>query len=78
MLVLTRRTGEQIRIGDDVTVRVLEIRRGQVRLSIDAPRSVAVHREEIYAQVQRENRLAAEAGNDLDPAELWRRSRGEK
>jgi carbon storage regulator len=75
MLVLTRKLGESIRIGDDISIRVLEIQRGQVRIAIDAPRKIPVHREEIYQQVQEENRKAAEAAQGLDPAALWRPSR---
>jgi carbon storage regulator len=74
MLVLTRRSGESIRIGDEIIVRVLEIQRGQVRVAIDAPRQIPVHREEIWLQVQEENRRAAEAAREVDPAEVWRRS----
>ena len=48
MLVLTRKIGEQIRIGDNVTVRVLEVRGSQVRLGVDAPADVRIYREEIY------------------------------
>lgn len=58
MLVLTRRAGESIVIGNDVTVTVLEVRGDQIRLGIDAPRDVPIHREEIYVQVQQENRGA--------------------
>lgn len=58
MLVLTRRAGESIVIGNEVTVTVLEVRGDQVRIGIDAPRDVPVHREEVYVQVQQENRGA--------------------
>ena len=58
MLVLTRRGGESIVIGNDVTVTVLEVRGDQVRIGIDAPKSVPIHREEVYVQVQQENRGA--------------------
>ncbi len=78
MLVLTRRLGESIRIGDDISIRVLDIQRGQVRIAIDAPREIPVHREEIYQQVQEENRKAANAARALDPAALWRHSREKK
>ena len=77
MLVLTRRVGETIRIGDDISVRVVEIQRGQVRFAIEAPRKVAIHREEIYRLVQEENRAAATATKGVDPAKLWRDRREE-
>lgn len=54
MLILTRRAGEVIMIGDDVTVTVLAVNGAQVRLGVAAPRSTAVHREEIYEKIQRE------------------------
>lgn len=56
MLVLTRKLGENIRIGDSVKITVLEVRSGQVKLGIEAPPEVKVHREEIYARIQEENR----------------------
>ena len=56
MLVLTRRPGEVLMIGEDVEVRVLGLNRQQVRLGIQAPRSVAVHRQEVYERIQREPR----------------------
>jgi len=58
MLVLTRKLGEMIRIGDQIKVTVLEVRSGQVKLGIDAPTEVKVHREEVYARIQAENRRA--------------------
>lgn len=54
MLILTRRLGETLTIGDNVTVTVLDVRGTQVRLGIDAPPEVPVHREEIYQKIQRE------------------------
>ena len=54
MLILTRRVGETLVIGDDVTVTVLGVRGNQVRLGVNAPKDVAVHREEIYQRIQRE------------------------
>jgi carbon storage regulator len=58
MLVLTRKLGENIRIGDSVKITVLEVRSGQVKLGIEAPPDVKVHREEIYARIQEEIRRA--------------------
>ena len=59
MLVLSRREGESIVIGNDIVVTVLEVRGGQVRIGITAPRSLQVHREEIFQQVSAANREAA-------------------
>ena len=64
MLVLTRKLGENIRIGDVIKITVLEVRSGQVKLGIDAPAEVKVHREEIYARIQAENRRAAQTSPD--------------
>ena len=52
MLILTRRVGETLMIGDDVTVTVLEVKVNQARIGVNAPREVAVHREEIYDRIQ--------------------------
>ncbi len=54
MLILTRRVGETLMIGDEVSVTVLGVKRNQVRIGIDAPREVAVHREEIYERIKAE------------------------
>lgn len=54
MLILTRRVGETIRIGDNVAVRILGVKGNQIRVGIDAPKDVAVHREEIYERIQAE------------------------
>jgi carbon storage regulator len=61
VLVLSRRTGESIIIGDDIVVTVLEVRGDVVRVGIDAPRSIRVHREEVYRELEAANRAAAEA-----------------
>jgi carbon storage regulator len=61
MLVLTRRPGEGIAIGGDVRVVVLEVKGTQVRLGIEAPPRVRVHRDEVYARILEENREAAAA-----------------
>ena len=78
MLVLGRRPGENIRIGDDIKVIVLEVRGGQIKLGIEAPLEISVHREEIYERIQRQNRRAAGiAPEDLtEAARNLRRSAG--
>jgi carbon storage regulator len=65
MLILTRRVGEAVMIGDDVNITVLGVKGNQVRLGINAPRSVAVHREEIYKRIKREQ---AGPGGPHEPA----------
>ncbi len=64
MLVLTRKPGQAISIGDSVEVYVVEVRGDQVRLSIRAPRSIPILRQEIVDQIRRENRKAASAAPD--------------
>jgi carbon storage regulator len=68
MLVLTRRPGESIVVGEDIVVTVIEIKGGQVRIGIDAPRSVDVYREEIYEQVRQENLASVANANEIRKA----------
>ena len=80
MLVLTRKLGENIRIGDSVKITVLEVRSGQVKLGIEAPPEVKVHREEIYARIQEENRrqraAKPESTGESDPPAAGDKGRG--
>ncbi|MGI9284326.1 MAG: carbon storage regulator CsrA [Pseudomonadales bacterium] len=61
MLILTRRVGEKLIIGDDVSVTVLATQGKQVRIGVSAPKSVSVHREEIYNKIAEEKRIPATA-----------------
>lgn len=61
MLVLTRRPGQFIQIGDDIEITVVEVRGDQVRLGINAPQDVAVHRTEVWVQIQREHQARDQA-----------------
>lgn len=64
MLILTRKIGESIAIGDDIQIHVVDIRGTQVKLGILAPKDVEIYREEIYLKIQEENRLAAQISTD--------------
>jgi carbon storage regulator len=64
MLILTRRVGETLMIGDEVTVTVLGVKGNQVRIGINAPKNVAVHREEIYQRIKGENEGGASGESD--------------
>lgn len=79
MLVLTRKVGEQIRIGEDILVTVLDMTKGNVRLGIEAPRQVSIHRHEVYERILDENLRASKgaisrgAVSDIqNVANIWR------
>ena len=65
MLILTRRVGETVMIGNDVTVTVLGVKGNQVRVGINAPKTIAVHREEIFERIKREQE--GNGDNDAEP-----------
>ena len=70
MLILTRKLGEQITIGDDIIVTLLEVRGSQVKLGIDAPESISIHRQEIFERIRRENlRSSKVRSTDLSKAD---------
>ena len=64
MLILTRKVGEAVAVGDDIQISVVEIKGTQVKLGIQAPKNIEVHREEIYQKIQEENRRAALVSKD--------------
>jgi carbon storage regulator len=76
MLVLTRKTGESIVIGSDIRITVLEIQGRQIRLGIDAPMDVSVHRGEVYERIREENERAAKGGKTELQAlsQVWKKN----
>jgi len=66
MLILTRKIGETLIIGDDVKVTVLGLKGNQIRIGVDAPKSVAVHREEIYERIQAEKNADTDNEDEID------------
>ncbi|HBF37275.1 MAG TPA: carbon storage regulator [Firmicutes bacterium] len=69
MLVLTRKLNESIMVGDDVKITIVDVKGDQVKLGITAPRQVAVHREEVYREIQKENQLATSGKPNLESLE---------
>ncbi len=70
MLVLTRKAGESIRIGRDITITIVEGDGGSVKIGIDAPKHITVHREEVYQRILKENKRAAEQSKAVDMGEF--------
>ena len=80
MLVLTRKPGESVYIGNDVKITLMEIKGNQIRIGVDAPQSVKIYREEIYLQILEENKQAAASSKETpadlgDVAQAWKKSR---
>jgi carbon storage regulator len=70
MLILTRKLGERITIGDDISITLLEIRGSQVRLGIEAPKGIGIYRQEIYERIRQQNLRASEVtASDLSEAD---------
>lgn len=69
MLVLTRKLNESIMVGDEVKITIVDVKGDQVKLGITAPRQIAVHREEVYREIQKENQQAALSKPSLENLE---------
>ncbi|MBN8235324.1 carbon storage regulator CsrA [Halobacillus kuroshimensis] len=65
MLVLNRKSGESIKIGDDIEIKVVSIEGGQVKLGIEAPRHIDIHRKEVYVSIEEENKEASSLSKNL-------------
>ncbi len=61
MLIFTRKAGQRIRIGDDIEIAILEVKKGNIKIGINAPKGLPIHREEVYQRILEENRLAAQS-----------------
>jgi carbon storage regulator len=70
VLILTRRVGESVMIGDEVAVTVLRVKGNQVRLGVNAPKSISVQREEIFQRIKREAGQAASSGENVEMIEI--------
>ncbi|PTN39084.1 carbon storage regulator CsrA [Desulfonatronum sp. SC1] len=79
MLILTRKAGESLYLGDDIKVTVLKVQGNQVKLGFDIPRDLTVHREEVYLRIKEENLMAAQATEQdfFMATELWSRKKKE-
>jgi carbon storage regulator len=75
MLVLARKKGEAIMINEDIEITVIDIQGDQVKIGIEAPRSVSIHRKEVFLEIKEENRKAAEVG-DISFADLAEKMKG--
>ena len=77
MLILTRKLGERITIGDNITITLLEIAGSQVKLGIEAPKGISIHRQEIYERIRQQNLRASEVtASDLSEADSLLRTSG--
>lgn len=75
MLILTRKTGESLHLGEDIKVTVLKVQGNQVKLGLDVPRDLTVYREEVYLRIKEENLMAVQASDQdlLMATQLWSR-----
>ncbi|MFO7595145.1 MAG: carbon storage regulator CsrA [Desulfocurvibacter africanus] len=77
MLILTRRPGESIHLGDNIKITVLSVKGKQIKLGLDVPEDMSVYRDELYRKVQEQNRLAAKSTEQdlLAVTQLWQKSK---
>lgn len=78
MLILTRRPGESIHVGDNIKITVLSVKGKQIKIGLDVPEDTPVYREELYLKVRQQNKMALESltgmdGDLLEATELWRK-----